>query len=197
VVFVDDKSDEVVITGLCKKSDAFDAYKHYEAWAKAYRSTVAISEWGTDGSGEFTSTETEMHSKNQGTHYCVTVHDLSAQNGRAKCILQTLLTLASLPAFLWLEAVIHTVWLRNHMETANTIGATPHERATGNKPDLSQLQCFGVNFWVKDKHASKINVWAKPCHWVGIDGHAKGHRIYWLGQQKVTIKHNMRFGGGV
>jgi hypothetical protein len=202
VVFVDDKSDEVIVMGLHKKSDVFDAYKHYEAWVKVHRGTVAIGEWRTDSGGKFMSTEMETHFKNQGTHHPVTVHDSSAQNGHAELILQTLLAhgramlhLASLPAFLWLKAVVHTAWIRNRMETVNTISATLHKRAMGNKPDLSQLWHFGTNVWVKDEHTSKIDVQAKPCHWVGIDTHTKGHRIYWPGQRKVTIERNVQFEG--
>jgi hypothetical protein len=61
VVFVDNKSDEVVVTGLRKKSDAFDAYKHYEAWAKVHCGTVAIGEWGTDGGAPTTASLSTTH----------------------------------------------------------------------------------------------------------------------------------------
>ncbi|KAF7376711.1 Transcription factor [Mycena sanguinolenta] len=185
IVFLDDKSDEVVVTGLEKKNDALAAYKHYEAWAKVHRGAAVIGKWGTDG-----------------THHRVTVHDSSTQNGKAERVLQTLLAharamlhLASLPAFLWLEAVSHAAWLRNRTETVNTVGSTPHERATGEKPDLSQLRRFGANVWVKTEGASKIDMQAKACRWMGIDAHAKGHRIYWPAQRKISVERNVRFEG--
>ncbi|KAF7334226.1 Transcription factor [Mycena sanguinolenta] len=184
VVFVDDKSDEVVVTGMRKKNEAFEAYKQYEAWAKVQRGTTAIGEWGTDGGGEFTSNETETYLKNQGTH-----HRTLLAHARA------MLHLASLPTFLWLEAVTHAAWLRNRTETAQTIGSTPHERATGNKPNLSQIRRFGANVWVKLEGASKIDMQAKPCRWMGIDAHAKGHRIYWPEQRKISVERNVRFEG--
>jgi hypothetical protein len=36
---------------------------------------------------------------------------------------------------------------------------------------------------------------AKPCRWVGIDAHAKGHRIYWPEKCTVTVEQNVRFEG--
>ncbi|KAF7377535.1 Transcription factor [Mycena sanguinolenta] len=140
VLFLDGKSDEAVVVGLEKKSEAAAAYKQYQAWAKVHRSTA--------------SGETNTHLGNT-----------SAPGSNAERVLQTLLAhartmlhLANLPTSLWLEALSHAAWLRNRTETAKTISSTPHERATGNKPDLSQIRRFGANVWVKLEHASKIDV---------------------------------------
>ncbi|KAF7374244.1 Transcription factor [Mycena sanguinolenta] len=177
VLFLDGRSDEAVIVGLEKKSEAAAAYKQYQTWAKVHRRT--------------TTGESETHLQNP-----------SAPGSNAERVLQTLLAhartmlhLANLPTSLWLEAVSHAAWLRNRTETAKTIGSTPHERATGNKPDLSQIRRFGANVWVKLGHTSKIDVQAKPCRWIGIDAHAKGHRIYWPEQNKITVEQNVRFEG--
>ncbi|KAF7335231.1 Transcription factor [Mycena sanguinolenta] len=177
VLFLDGKSDETVVVGLEKKSEAGVAYKQYQAWAKVHRRT--------------TTGENETHLQNP-----------SAPGSNAERVLQTLLAharamlhLANLPTSLWLEALSHAAWLRNRTETAKTIGSTPHERATGNKPDLSQIRRFGANVWVKLEHASKIDVQAKPCQWIGIDAHAKGHRIYWPEQNKISVERNVRFEG--
>lgn len=198
IVFVDDHSNEVIVAGLRVKSEALEAYRHFEAWAKVHCGTTAISEWQTDSAGEFTSKEAEKHLKEQGTHHHITVHDSSSQNSKAECILQTLLAhahkmlhLASLPHFLWLEAVSHTAWLRNCTETEKSQGSTPHTRTTGKIPDLSQVRRFGANVWVKLEGMSKIDVQAKPCRWVGIDAHAKGHRIYWPELRKISIERNV------
>ncbi|KAJ7362277.1 hypothetical protein DFH08DRAFT_799328 [Mycena albidolilacea] len=173
-LFLDSKTDEVVIVGLEKKSEETAAYKQYQAWAKVHRST--------------TSGETGGNS--------------SVQGSSAKRVLQTLLThtrtmlrLADLPTSLWLEALSHAAWLRNRTETAKTIGGTPCERAMGDKPNLSQVRRFGANIWVKLEHASKIDLQAKPCRWVGIDVHAKSHRIYWPEKRTVTVEQNVRFEG--
>jgi hypothetical protein len=108
-----------VIVGLEKKSEETAAYQQYQAWAKVHRSTTG----GGTGS------------------------NLSTQGSSAERVLQMLLVharamlhLANLPASLWLEALSHAAWLCNHTETARTIGAMPRERATGDKPDLSQVR---------------------------------------------------------
>ncbi|KAF7326533.1 Transcription factor [Mycena venus] len=185
VVFVDDHSDEVIVTGLRAKSEALEAYRHFEAWTKVHHGTAAIGEWQTDGAGEFTSKEAEKHLKEKGTHHRITVHDSSSQNGKAE----------PYPRFLWLEAVSQAAWLRNRTETEKSQGSTPHTRATGKIPDLSQVRRFGANVWVKLEGASKIDIQAKPCRWVGIDAHAKGHRIYWPELRKISIERNVRFEG--
>ncbi|KAJ7674383.1 hypothetical protein B0H14DRAFT_3908952 [Mycena olivaceomarginata] len=58
-----------------------------------------------------------------------------------------MLRLADLPASLWLEALSHAAWLHNRTETAKTIDSTPHERATGDKPDLSQIRQSRAAGW--------------------------------------------------
>jgi hypothetical protein len=57
----------------------------------------------------------------------------------------TLLYGAGLPAKYWSSALIHPVYLQNHLVTTST-QRTPFEGFYGHKPDLSGLKTFGS--WV-------------------------------------------------
>ncbi|THH15160.1 hypothetical protein EUX98_g9509 [Antrodiella citrinella] len=198
--FLDDHSDEVVLALMREKSNTFEKYCSYEAWAKGHRGVVTIGELQSDRGGEYTSNEFSAHLKTQGTVRRLTVHDSPPQNGKSERLNRTIedhsramLIQSELPRFLWGEAAMHAVWLRNRTTTVNTPGSTPHERVTGKRPDLSGLPGWGAKVWVKVKPVSKMDVLSKEARWVGFDAQSKGHRIYWPGKQTVSVERNVRF----
>jgi hypothetical protein len=68
---------------LQHKSETFNSYKKYEAWAKIQRNTT-IKIFRSDRGGEFTSNEFSEHLENAGTVRHLTVHDFPASNGIAE-----------------------------------------------------------------------------------------------------------------
>ena len=68
----------------------------------------------------------------------LTVHDTPEHNGVAKCLNPTLLEKvramlheSSLPKFLWAEAAVHTVYLKNRTWTHTLGDTTPYEILNG------------------------------------------------------------------
>jgi hypothetical protein len=103
---------------LAAKSETFNRYQCYEAWAKTQREVPAIKILGSDRGGEFTLKEFNEHLERQGTVRHLTVHDSPASNGASERANRThisgaraMLIQAKLPKFLWAEAVSHSVWL--------------------------------------------------------------------------------------
>ncbi len=68
---------------LPSKSDAFAAYKKYEAWVRVQCGTP-IKIFGCDRGGEFMSHEFTEHLENSGTVRHLTVHNSPASNGAAE-----------------------------------------------------------------------------------------------------------------
>ena len=101
---------------------------------------------------------------------------------------------AGLPRFLWAKAVHHDVWLHNHTPTCGLNELkTPHEVATGDKPDLSQLCEWGAIVWIKRLDAGKLDPRAEEAHFVGYDKESKGFCIYWPNKCKVSVERDMYF----
>ncbi|CDO74006.1 hypothetical protein BN946_scf185043.g55 [Trametes cinnabarina] len=155
---------------------------------------------GLKRQSEYTSREFVEHLEKHGTTRRLTVHDSPQQNGKAERLNRTLaeharalLFDAQLPKFLWGEAILHSAWLRNRTTSKNTPGTTPHELATGEKPDLSNLPRFGARCWVLQQNTGKLGSKSKPGRWVGYSLESKGHKIFWPERRTVSIERDVRF----
>lgn len=184
---------------LSKKSQTYGTYKDYEAWAKTQRGVKEIKIFGCDRGGEFTSGPFDDHLRKAGTVRHLTTHDSPASNGIAERPNRTHLNRArammftsGLPPFLWGEAVRHSVWIGNRSMTRSLKEKkTPHEMATHQKPDLSNLPVWGANVWVKQLKVGKLEPRAKIGHFVGVDDESKGWRVYWPERRKIIIERDV------
>lgn len=52
----------------------------------------------------------------------------------------------TLPKFLWAEALQYTAWMKNRTPTRTLSNKTPHEMATGMKPDLRRAHVGNPSF---------------------------------------------------
>jgi hypothetical protein len=170
---------------LRAKSEAFKSYKAFVAWVKT-QMNVTISCLHCDRGGEYLDRNFLDFLDENGTNWKVTVHDMPEDNGVAERLnrtlmekVRTLLIASGLPLFLWGEALLHAVWLRNRTSTRALDGMMPYEAVNGNIPDLSDLSEWGCNVWVHDRKTGKIMTRTKAARWVGYDLHSNGHRIYW------------------
>lgn len=182
------------------KSETFETYKKYEAWVKVQRNSV-IKILGSDRGGEFTSKEFNDHLEYAGTIRHLNVHDSSQSNGASERANRTHLELAramlfaaGLPKYLWAEAVGHSIWIRNRAPTrAIPEAMTPHEKATGEKPDLTNLLEWGTSVWVKQLDVKKLEPRAAEGRFVGYDVESKGYRVYWPKRRSVTVERDIYF----
>ncbi|KDQ50305.1 hypothetical protein JAAARDRAFT_142187 [Jaapia argillacea MUCL 33604] len=84
---------------------------------------------------------------------------------------------SGLPQFLWREAAMHAIWLKNCTVMKALDGVTPLEALFREKLDLSKLAVWGCQAWVHDSTRSKLDGCAKEGCWVGFDMQSKGHQI--------------------
>ncbi|XP_074346203.1 uncharacterized protein LOC141684971 [Apium graveolens] len=87
---------------------------------------------------------------------------------------------ANLPAFLWGEAVRHSIYVLNRLPTRNLDGRTPYEAWCGNKPDLTHLRVFGCTAFMKVQsvHVRKLDDRSKSVVYIDKEPGTKGCRLY-------------------
>ena len=85
---------------------------------------------------------------------------------------------AKLLRALWVEAIRHAVYIRNHTTTKNTPGMMLYECMTREKLNLAKMPRFSQEVFVLIEVPLKLNVKLKSAHWVGFDDKSKAHRVY-------------------
>lgn len=196
VSFTDDKTRLTNLYLLQCKSDAFSAYKEYEAWCGTQHG-AKVKVLHSDRGGEYLGKEFALHLKNAGTAQKLTVHDTLQHNGVAERLNRTLVEKvramlhdSGLPRFLWGEAISHAVYLKNRTPTkALPDDTTPYEAVTGKKPDLRHLRVWGSKVWVRVEAGDKLGNHVKEGRWIGIDASSENRcRVYWPLERKVSVE---------
>jgi len=200
VSFTDDHTRYTHITLLTTKDKTFEAYKHFEAWA-ATQHEVRVKRLRSDRGGEYLSNAFRDHLKSKGTERHLTTHDTPQHNRIAESLNRRLLERTSamlhqsaLPKFLWGEAVMHAVWLKNCTSMCILENMTPLEALTWKKPDLSKLPEWGTRVWVHNDEGSKLDGCSKIGRWVRFDEESThAHWIYWPDRRTVSVERNIKF----
>ncbi|KDQ27171.1 hypothetical protein PLEOSDRAFT_1106055 [Pleurotus ostreatus PC15] len=103
-----------------------------------------------------------------------------------------MLMAAQLPVMLWGEALQYSVWIRSQMPTSALPDAkTPHEMATGERPDLGKAMEWGRKVFVCILDAGKLQPRAEEGRFIGFDWESKGVRIFWPKKQSVSIERDV------
>jgi Reverse transcriptase (RNA-dependent DNA polymerase)/Integrase core domain/GAG-pre-integrase domain len=199
ITFTDDATRLTHMFLLRAKSDAFDAYKKYDAWCQT-QFDVRIKTLHSDRGGEFMGKEFVSYLKERGTKQKLTVHDSPAQNGvaerRNRTILErirALLHASGLPRNLWGEAARHVIWLMNRTSTKAVEGKTPFEAVFEKKPNLKDVREWGERVYVRTEDGNKLGGRVNEGCWLGIDEQSKGARVYWREKQSVTVERNVYY----
>ena len=137
----------------------------------------------------------ERHLEMNGTARDLTVHHSLAQNGISECLNKTLilhgrtcLIETRLPRYLWAEALQYAVWTKNQTLTCTLKNKTPHEMATGIKPNLRDVHMWGTKGYVLVEGRSKLELQADPAYFVGYDYQLKGYRMYWPNKHTISTE---------
>ena len=162
-LFTNDFTQYMHVTLLAAKSDTFNAYKAYKAWAKMQHDTK-IKRLRSDHGGEYLSKEFTAHLKSKGTEQKVTTHNTPQHNGVAEQLNHMLMERIcavghgnSLPQNLWGEALMHIIWVKNRSASHILNSKTPYELLTGKKPNLQDVPEWGACVWVHNANGSKLD----------------------------------------
>jgi hypothetical protein len=200
VSFTDDWSRWTVVCLLRQKSEAFKAFKDFYAWVLT-QLEKRVKCLHMDRGGEYLSDAFISFLDKKGIEQKLTVHDTPENNGVVERLNHTLIEKvrammisSQSPRGLWGEALMHTVWLKNHTWTrALPTGITPYELMMGQTPALHDVPEWGSVIWVHNTSSGKLSIWANEGHWVGYDLNSDGHRVYWKERRMVTVERNVIF----
>ena len=186
ISFTDDASRYRRCWLLHKKSEAFNAFKHYKAWAEKQTGKSLKALWDDKG-GEYMSNEWEVFMLENGIERQHTTRATPQQNGvaeRTNRILDegvsSLLSEACLPARFWGEALscyLHTI---NLAPSTAVAGKMPYEVFYGRKPSVSHLRVFGCWAYAhvqKDKRRS-FQPKTRKCIFLGYPIDYKGYKCW-------------------
>ena len=149
VSFTDNHSRYTKVYFLHGKDDTFDSYQAFEAWISTQQN-AKVKCLRSDRGGEYLSDKFSAHLKAAGTIRKLTVHDTPEHNGVSECLNHTIMEKvhvmlhdSGMLKFLWAEAVVHAVYLKN-MTWTRTIGyTTPYKILYGCKPNIGNLHPWG------------------------------------------------------
>jgi hypothetical protein len=200
VMFTDEYTQYMHLDLLKTKDQTFAAYKVYVAWAKTQHS-AHIKQLHSDHGGKFLSSKFTNFLQEQGMEHHLTTHNTPLHNGIAESLnwqlvehMHTILHHSRLPKYLWGEAILFIVWLRNRTLTQVLGNITPYKLLNGNKPDLSGMPKWGQTIWVHDGKGSKLDAHAGEAKWVGFDHDSThAHCVYWPNKHCVSIECDITF----
>nr|GAT43935.1 polyprotein [Mycena chlorophos] len=197
--FTDDNTRWVRLYLQRTKDQTFDSYRAYEAWLWT-QFGVKVKKLHSDRGGEYKSEEFNAHLAKNGTERGFMVHDTPEHNGVAERLNRTLLErvramlhASGLPKYLWGEAIVHAVYLKNRLSTSALDGKTPYEMVYNRKPSIAGLPEFGARVWVHDADGTKLDARGREARWVGFDEVSSGHRVYFEGRRMVRVERSVKF----
>lgn len=186
---------------LKHKSDAFDAFKRFKAYAEN-QLNAKIKALRDDKGGEYMSKEFENFLSAAGIACQHTVRNEPHQNGVAERSNRTIaegvtamLNEAHLPPSYWGYALNAYVHVHNRSPTSALSGRTPFECWFGHKPDVSHLRVFGCLAYVhiqKDKRKG-LAPHTEKCIFVGYPAQYKGWIFVNLTTKRESISNTAEF----
>ena len=202
ITFIDDHSRYKAAVPLKRKSDAFDAFKTYKAWAEN-QTGKSIKKFRCDKGGEYMSNEFIGFLNSCGIEKQYTVRNRPQQNGVAERANRTLaeritamLDESSLSKRYWVECLAALIHVLNCCPTsALTEDITPFEIWYKKKPDIDHLRVWGCVAYVhvqRDKRSS-LGSHMDKCIFIGYPDGYKGWKFYNPQTKKVIISERADF----
>ena len=199
ITFTDDHMRWTTIYLMKQKSTALKFYQTFEAWCKMQFDALIKSLW-TDCGREYMSAAFTDHLGKQGMIRITAPHDTPEYNGVSERLNRTILEqthavlhASRLPKFLWGEAAVHIVWLKNRTPTRALPGGTmPFQMLHKSKPDLSRIFDWGAPVWVHDPASDKLDARGVLGRWVGLDCDGGHHRVYWPGKHTISVERSVK-----
>src|SRR5271169_588993 len=203
VTFIDEAGSFTNLYVIRRKSEVFQKFKVYKAWAEN-QTGRKIKIHRSDNGGENESSEFRTYLQDAGIQIERTVANTPEQNGKAERMnrtisesVRTMLIDSKLPDFLWGEAAATAVYIRNRVSTRALKGMTPYERFFGRRPDVRNLRAFGCIAYahVPKQQRHKLNEKAQVLRFVGY-GEAfgqKGWRLYDEKRKHIVVSRDVTF----
>jgi transposase InsO family protein len=201
ITFIDDFSRFTVMYAIRRKSEAFQCFLAYKAYAEN-TTGKRLRCLRSDGGGEYHSAQFNDYLRVHGITRQTTPPHTPEHNGvaeranrtlveSAKCMLHT----AQLPPAYWALALAMAAFIRNRSPTRALQRMTPYEAWTGAKPSLAGLRVFGCLAYVHIPKAnrSKLEYKARPCIFVGYSMQSKAYLCYDRARDTIITSRDVEF----
>ena len=201
ISFIDDMSRFRRVYLLRKKSEAFDAFKLFHAWAEK-QTGHKLKALRDDKGGEYMSNEWEKYMSERGIERQHTTRSTPQQNGvaeRTNALLDEgtacLLADAHLPASFWGEALSCFLHVLNISPTSALKDKTPFEAFLHRKPSVEHLRVFGCRAYVHIQRDKRRGLQPKSehCIFLGYPLEYRGWKCYNPSTKKVVISRDVVF----
>lgn len=200
--FTDGKSRRTMSYFMKHKNEVLTKFKHYKSFVET-QTGHKLKKLRVDGGKEYINEPFKKVLLESGMQLDVTAAYSPSQNGIAERLNRTLVERAramlhahKLPYFLWTEAIAYATYLKNRSPTrAIKNGKTPDEIFWGTKPNVANLQEFGIKCWVlqQDGKRSKLDPKSKQFIFTGISSSTKGYRYYNPMTRQILTSRNVIF----
>ena len=194
VTFIDDYSRFPAVYFIAKKSDVYDAFRKYKAWAENVTGR-RIGILRDDKGGEYMAGIFDKFLAEAGIRQEHSICDTPQQVGVAERMnrsiaegVTTLLSQSGLTRTWWEDAATHWLHGKIRLPSSTTAPLTPFELFYGRKPDLSSMRPFGCLAYVhlqKDQRPALLPH-AAQCVLIGYPVDYKGWR-FWDPQGRKEI----------
>jgi hypothetical protein len=203
VTYIDEATSYRAVVLLKRKSDAFEAFRTYKAYAENVLGSK-IKELQMDQGGEFVSNAFRKFCADSGILMRYSVRNRPQQNGIAERANRTvdehttaMLYEANLPASFKGEAVAAYIHIWNRLPTSANCdnSKTPHELWFKSKPDVSHFRVWGCTAYVhvqKDKRTG-IGAHMEKSIFMGYPVGYKGWKFWNPTTQRVVISERAEF----
>ncbi len=218
VTFIDDFSRWTSLFTMKTKSEVFECFKRFHAYAEKHtgarigsvnvikrtsKTAEELKAIRTDNGGEYISNEFKSYLLKHGIQHQLTVAYTPQQNGVAERMNRTLLDCvrsllhtAKLDKKFWAEALATAVYIRNRMVSRSLPKhVTPHQRWMGKEPDLSHLRVFGCKCWfvLPKFKVKKLDARSKEGLMMGYSTQSKGYKIWDIESARMIVSRDVTF----
>ncbi|KAJ3489457.1 hypothetical protein NLJ89_g11528 [Agrocybe chaxingu] len=201
ITFIDDCTRFRAIMMLKKKSDAFNAFRLYKAYAENQLG-CKIKSMQDDKGGEYMSTAFIKFTDDCGIFRRHTTRNRPQMNGVAERANRTIsddvtamITESRLPPSFWSYCLAAHVHVWNRLPTAPLPHTTPFEAWHKKKPDVSHLRVWGCTAYVyvqKDQRKS-LQPHMEKCVFLGYPSGYKGWTFFNPTTKKIIISERAEF----
>jgi transposase InsO family protein len=201
VIFIDDYGKFKTAIPMKNKSDTFQCFLQFKAWAENALD-VKIKSLQDDKGGEFMSNEFTSYCDKNGIVRRHSTRNRPQQNGTAENAnrvasdrITALLAEANLPMQFWAEALAALIHIWNRCPTASLDGKTPWEMWFNKKPDVAHLRVWGCLAYVhiqKDKRTGFSPHMEKGI-FIGYPIGYKGWKFYIPSTKRTIISERADF----
>lgn len=200
LLLVDDFSRVIWVYMLKEKSGAKEAFQKFINLAEN-QIGHKIKGLRSDRGGEFLSSEFKTICEIRGITRYFTAPYSPQQNGvvewsnrmvmdMARSLLKSKLMLCKF----WAEAVRHTIYILNRVQTKALDGIMPYEAWSGRKPNLEHIRVFGCLAHAKvTTHLKKLDDRSRIMAYLGVEPRCKAHRLFDPIVGKIIVSRDVVF----